>query len=80
MKFWAQRHRVYHDWLFIGVVVQDDDLEQTTGPIRGDHEIPPLTRDDAYGIANRMLDVFVADTVPSGAGRDLHLDKVALSI
>jgi hypothetical protein len=70
-------------WITIGssswVVVEDYHLQQATGPVRADDEIPAVARDDANGMSDGVLHVFVADAVLSCAVRDLHLDKVALS-
>lgn len=69
-----------HNRLLLRVVVQDDHLEQSAGTVRTDDKVPPFTGDHSKGMANGMVNVLVADAVPAGAIRDLHLDKGALSI
>lgn len=68
-----------HDRLFVGFIVEDHDLQEAARAVRSDDEIPTVTRDYSYGMANGVQHVSVADTVPSGAVRDLNLDKVPLS-
>jgi len=63
----------------VWVVVEDHHLQQTAGPVRADDEVPPVSRDDSYGMSDGVPNVFVADAVLSRAVRDLHLDKVASS-
>jgi len=70
---------VDHDRLFVRVVVEDDHLQQATGPVCSDDEIPAVAWDDSCRMVNGVQHVFIADAVLSGAVRDLHLDKVALS-
>ncbi len=79
MELWAQRHGVNHDRLFIWVIVEDDDLKQSTCAVSADHEVSVDARDDSQGMAKCVLHVFVAYAVLARAVRDLHLDKVALS-
>lgn len=44
MELGSKRHRVDHDWLFVWVVIEDDDLQQSAGAIGTDHQIPTFAR------------------------------------
>ena len=79
MKRGSQGHGVDHNRLLVWVVVEDHDLQQAAGPVRADDEIPPVSRDDSWGMSDGVLNVFVAGAVLVRAVGDLHLDKVALS-
>jgi hypothetical protein len=68
-----------HHGLLVGIIVENDNLQQPTGSICADDEISSFAWNDPQRIADYMLDVFVADAVLSRAVRDLHSDKVALS-
>ena len=68
-----------HDRLLVGVVIEDDDLQQAAGAIGTDDEVSAGAGDHAYGKADGMQDVFVEDAVLSRTVRDVHDDKVALS-
>ena len=68
-----------HDRLLVRVVVENHHHQQATGPVCSDDEISAVAWDDSCGMADGVQHVFVADAVLSGAVRDLHLDKVALS-
>jgi hypothetical protein len=54
---------VDHDRLLVWVVIEDHHLQQATGPVRADDEIPALAGDDSHGMANSVKHVFVADAV-----------------
>lgn len=75
-----QRHRVDHHGLFRWVVVQDHDFQQTTGAIGGDDQVPIRAGDDTKRVAEGVQDVLVQNAVFARAVRDLHEDKVALSL
>ena len=79
MELGAKLHRMNDDGLFVRIVVEDDHLEQPTRAIRADDEVAALASDHPKGIADRVVDVLIADPVLARAIRDLHLDKVALS-
>jgi hypothetical protein len=80
MELGSQRHGVDHDRFFIiWVVVENDDLQQAARSVRADHKVSARTRNHSQGMADYVLDVFAADAVLTGAVRDLHIDKVALS-
>ncbi len=79
MELGSQRHRMDHDRLFVRVVVEHDDLQQLAGAIRADDEISSFAWYHLQGIAQSVVDVFLADAVLPRAVRDLHADKVALS-
>ncbi len=68
-----------HNRLLVRVIVENNNLQQPPSSIRADDEISPFAGNHPQRITDGMLDVFVADAVPSRAVRDLHSDKVALS-
>jgi hypothetical protein len=80
MELGSKLHRMNDDRLFVRIVVKDDHLEQSTRTIRADDEITALSNYHPQGIADRVVDVLIADSVLTRAVRDLHLDKVTLSI
>lgn len=67
------------DGLFVGLVVNDHDLQQSTRAIPADDEVSAVAPDHTERVANRMVDVLVADAVLARTVRDLHLDKLSLS-
>ena len=69
-----------HHGLLVGIIVENDNLQQPASSICANDEISSFAWSDPQRIADYMLDVFVADAVPSRAVRDLHSDKVALSM
>jgi hypothetical protein len=79
MEFGSQGHGVDHNRLFLRVVVEDHNLHEPARPVRADDEIPPVARNDSYGMSDGVLHVFVVDAVLARAIGDVHLDKVALS-
>lgn len=79
MELRSKRHRMDHDWFLIWVVIEDDDLQQSAGTIRSDHQIPTLARYHSQRTPERVFDVLIANAVLARAVRDLHLDKVTLS-
>jgi hypothetical protein len=56
----------------LAVVVEKDDLEEPARSVGVDVEVAVALVQDACGVADRMLDVFVGDTVLAGVVRDLH--------
>jgi len=79
MELGPKLHRMNDDRLFVRIVVEDDHLEQPTRTIRADDEVAALPSNHPKGIADRVVDVLIADPVLARAVRDLHLDKVTLS-
>ena len=79
MELGAKLHRMNDDRLFVRIVVEYDHLEQPARAIRADDEIAALSCDHPQGIANRVVDVLIADPVLARAIRNLHVDKVTLS-
>jgi hypothetical protein len=75
----TQGHGVDHDRLVLRVIVEDHDLEEPSGAVCANDEIPPLAWDDSYGVSDGVLHVFVEDAVLASAVGNLHHDKVALS-
>ena len=89
MELRSQRHRVDHDRVFIGIVVEDHDLQQSTRSIGADEQVPTLSVDDPDRVTQGVLDVLVVDAMTSSTVSDLHVgtrvpclagyDKVSLS-
>jgi len=76
---WAEAPSHDDDRLFVRIVVEDDHLKQPTRTIRADDEVAALSGNHPKRIADRVVDVLIADPVLARAVRYLHLDKVTLS-
>lgn len=60
----------------LAVVVENNDFEQPARTVSTDVEIAVSLVDDAYGVADGVLDVGVVDAVLAGGVRDLHLGRL----
>jgi hypothetical protein len=58
--------------LFVGVAVEHDHLEESSGSVGSDDQGPPVACDQTDRIADGVGDVLVSDTVLAGAVRDLR--------
>ena len=79
MELGPKRHCMDDDRIFVRIVIEDDNLEQSTRSIRADDEIPAFAGNHPKRILDGVVDVFISDPVLARAVRDLHLDKVTLS-
>ncbi len=62
-------------WLFVGVVVKDNDLQKTTSSIGPDDQRAPVAADQPNRIADSVVHVFIEDPVLASAVRDLHMTR-----
>ena len=73
----SERHGVDRQWL---VVVDNDNLEEPARPVRADVKITVALADHPDGIADRVRDVLVGNTVLAGIVRDVHRKQVTLPL
>lgn len=74
VRLGAQRHGVNRHRQ--AIVIEDDDLQQAAGPVGTDVEVTATLTHYADGVADRMLDVLVGNTVLAGVVRDLRERRV----
>ncbi len=70
VKLGAKRHGVNRHRL--AIVIENNDLKEPAGPVGTNVEVTVTLIHDANGVADRVLDVVVRDTVLAGVVRDLH--------
>ncbi len=61
---------------WLAVVVENDDLKELAGSVSTDVEVTVALADYVDGVADRVLDVLVGNTVFSGAVGNLHLCRL----
>lgn len=59
MELGSKRHRLDHNGSSSGVVIEDDNLQQSAGTIRTDHQIPTLARYHSSRTKDRVQVVYV---------------------
>lgn len=72
MELWSQRHRVDHERLLVGIVIEDNDLQEPTGKVGSDDQIAAITGDNTQRVANRVRHVVIPDAMLTRAARNLH--------